>query len=257
MPEIQKHVILYSGGMDSFILGQMFPDAMKLYINIHSRYSRKEMAHLPDDVIINSGALNLREFEREDAIIPCRNMLLALIAAQYGNVIMLGATAGDQSRDKDTRFAYLASGLLNYMLSGPHFRGENLRDDPGIVLPIKGYDKTQLVAEYLRIWKKRHGSDSSWRDRAEQYLLDTVSCYDPTHTHCGHCKSCVRKWVALEMNNIEQPDGYWHQHPTTWGGWGAVMHQIQHSVVGWRTDSEDHSTRVCLEKHSIWREVAA
>ena len=135
--------------------------------------------------------------------------------------------------------------------------GEQRRIDPGVVLPIKGYDKIQLIGEYLAEWEKREGSGQEQRARAEQYLLDTVSCYHPTHIHCGHCKSCVRKWVALEMNGIQQPEGYWHAHPTTWDGWEGVMRALQHNIVGWRTDSEDYATRVCLERHGLWREVAA
>lgn len=230
-----RQVILYSGGMDSHILAHLHPHALRLYVDVGSRYSVKEMRHLPQGVVINHD-MNLGAWEREDAIIPCRNEFLVMVAAQYGDTIMLGATAGDQSRDKDERWAMMSTNLLQYMLSGAHFTDPERH--PQVVLPIKRFTKAELVAEYLRT-----GGDS-------EALARTVSCYHPDFTHCGHCKSCLRKWIALEYNDVPSMDeAEYAINPGTPEHWAEIIHKINNG--GWRTPAEDYQTSVVLRRHRI------
>jgi 7-cyano-7-deazaguanine synthase in queuosine biosynthesis len=218
--------------MDSFLLAHLFPDAAKVYVDVGSIYSAKEKAHLPADVMVERG-INLGKWERSDAIIPGRNAFMVLAASQYGDNIMLGATAGDQSRDKDDTWANMMTGLLRYMYSGKHFDPER---DMSVSLPIKDLTKAELVQQYMRA------------GGAMLPLRDTISCYHPEHLHCGRCKSCLRKWVALEWNRI--PSGaIWASDPRDPANWVEIVKTIKGK--GWRTLKEDAQTLSVLREHGI------
>lgn len=227
---MSKEVILYSGGMDSFIMSHMYPNAFKLYVDVRSKYADKEIANLPKDVVVHRG-LDLSMFERDDAIIPSRNLYMVLAAANYGDTIMLGATAGDQSHDKDETFAVQATRILNHMMSGSHFIPSRKLL---VTLPIKNRTKDALIKWYLNSYKG---------DR--EALVNSVSCYSEEHLHCGVCKSCTRKWLALEANNLSFDK--WHTHPSK-ADWTNVVTALQRGK--WRNDSEDRVARMVLER---WR----
>ena len=195
MEAFKEKVVLYSGGMDSFILGKMYPGALKLYVNTNSRYSEKEISYLESDVLIHNG-IDLSCFEREDSVVPCRNMYLALVASNYGNEIMLGATAGDQNEDNSELFANLASTTIGYLLSGAAFQPRKIK----VSLPIRALTKIELVNWYINRFKG---------DEFE--LAESVSCYSQLYKHCGVCKSCRRKWLALAYHGIDYT--VWHTHP--------------------------------------------
>ena len=67
-----KKVLLYSGGMDSWLIDKLWKPDIRLYVDMNTRYSKEEMKRLPDDTIIER--LDLSKWEREDKIIPLRNM---------------------------------------------------------------------------------------------------------------------------------------------------------------------------------------
>lgn len=233
---MSTQVILYSGGMDSFILAHLFPEAQLLYVDVGSKYSAKELIYLqrPDsrDVTVDT-SISLGSWERADAIIPGRNAFLALVASQYGDDIMLGATAGDQSRDKDDKWAAMMGQLLAYMYSGKHFQPPR---DMRVLLPIKDMTKAELVARYLQ------------RGGKHRALLNTVSCYSPHHFQCGRCKSCLRKWVALEANNIVSAN-IWASDPRDPKNWEEIIPRL--TGPGWRTPQEDDETRGVLRSHGL------
>ena len=108
-----KKVLLYSGGMDSWLIDKLWKPDIRLYVDMNTRYSKEEMKRLPDDTIIER--LDLSKWEREDKIIPLRNMYLIGIATNYGDEICLGATAGDRVLDKSPVFAELYEDLLGYL----------------------------------------------------------------------------------------------------------------------------------------------
>ena len=47
-----KKVLLYSGGMDSFIIDKLWKPDLKLYVDLKGIYNRTEIEHLPEDVEI-------------------------------------------------------------------------------------------------------------------------------------------------------------------------------------------------------------
>lgn len=223
---MEPQVILYSGGMDSLILGRMFPSALKLYVDTRSAYSKKELEFLPTDVLRAPSMLNLSHIERPDSIVPSRNAYLSLVAANYGDEIMLGATAGDASTDKDEKWAGMMTELLRYMYSSKHFTPREIK----VSLPIKDKTKAELVRWYV--------SDGHCIDT----LVHSVSCYSSEHKHCGVCKSCTRKWLALEAEGISC-DEIWHTHPRH-ANWDAVIAAL--SSGKWRSPVEDDYAKAVL-----------
>lgn len=226
-----QQVLLYSGGMDSFIAAHAYPGARLLYIDTGARYAAKELAHLPKvtpkhrPVVIDK-RLNLADVERDDLIVPARNLLLVTIATYYGNDIMLAATAGDKSTDKDQVFADKAAELLTHIYDSHHFKQGH--DSPVTVrLPYKEASKGQMVAEYLR------------QEGDPQALADTMSCYHPTLHHCGVCKACIRKWVALKRHGIHALVP-WATDPMSYKGWDEIVDKILNG--GWRCKAEDEET---------------
>lgn len=199
-------VILYSGGMDSYILGTMFPQAARVYFNLGTRYAAKELSCLPQGVIVDH-SLDLRELERPDSVVEFRNLLLAaLAAARYGTRVMLGATAGDLNVDNQPAFAEAASRLLTLLADPPR--------TVELALPIKHLTKCELVAYYIAA------------GNSAEALCKTVSCYHQTLMYCGRCKSCIRKWLAQEANGIDSTP--WDTHPSALPWLSADMQRTRH-----------------------------
>lgn len=181
-----KTVLLYSGGMDSWLISEIVKPDVKLYVNVKSRYAKAELEKLPEDVIVVD--LDLSQWEREDAIIPLRNLYFVMVASNYGDEIILGATAGDRVLDKSFRFADMTSNLLSYLYQKQHWTEAR---DIDVLLPFKYHTKTQLIEEYV----KRGGNlDRAWKQ--------SFSCYNPDHdgNECWSCKPCYRKFAAFWLN---------------------------------------------------------
>lgn len=188
-----KKVLLYSGGLDSFIADFLFKPDICLYIDVKGRYSYMELANMMDPTngkLVCEEMANLTKYERyDDLILPQRNAFFVLQAAFHGEHIMLGATYGDRSSDKDVTFASEMEVLLNHIWKPQHWlpNGREMKVD----LPLKDFTKTELVRKYLDA-----GGDG-------QILANVVSCYNGSSVACGKCKPCARKWVALKLNGID------------------------------------------------------
>lgn len=184
---MNDQVILYSGGLDSVLLAAKYPNALRVYFDMGTRYAQQEMARLPNNVIIDN-TLNFKTLERDNAIIPFRNLYLVARAVDYGNNIYMAATAGDRSKDKDADFFRQAQALLNHINDSWHGTGHEIY----LHTPLKKLSKSQAIAEYLI---EGHNPKA---------LLDSFSCYTPyKNKQCGECKPCVRKFAALAANNID------------------------------------------------------
>jgi 7-cyano-7-deazaguanine synthase in queuosine biosynthesis len=183
-----KRVLLYSGGLDSWLIDKLWKPDIKLYIDMNTEYSKQEIQNLPNDVIIEK--LDLGKWERKDAIIPLRNLYLIMLATNYGDVITLCATKGDRVLDKSFEFADKVTDLLNY-LNTPQWwlpEGRSIKID----LSSKHYTKQDLLRMYLN----QGGSiEKAWRE--------SFSCYHPNAgTPCMACKPCFRKFVAFAQEGF-------------------------------------------------------
>ncbi len=202
-------VLLFSGGSDSVLISHLYEPDYLVYINMHTRYSEEEINKIKNSAFANDPRLRIIDFpflgqyEREDAIIPLRNLYLPMVICnafpvdEYGDLdICLGATAGDRVLDKSPKFAEDASALLTYLYSPQHWipEGRKVR----INIDYKKYTKTEMLALY-----KNQGGDIN------QLMKESFSCYDPVDgdngkEECwcrnGICKPCFRKYIAYKLN---------------------------------------------------------
>lgn len=185
-------VMLFSAGMDSVILKELlgFSNAQCLFVDMGTKENKLEKQYIQQYYPETQMAeLSLVTNELPNKIIPFRNHHLALLAANYGSEIYFAFTAGDTTKDKDYVFKSQIEGILNYFaidktkvrLPGPY----------QIVMPVKKYTKTELVKQYI--------------DKElpiENLLVRSCSCYEGTALPCGSCRSCLRKYVAMQLNGI-------------------------------------------------------
>lgn len=185
-----KKVLLYSGGMDSWLISQIWKPDIRLYVDMNTRYSKEEIARLPVDVIVEK--LDLGKWERLDAIIPLRNLYLIALATNYGDNICIGATAGDRVLDKSFQFQEMYEELLRYLYQKQHWtekRNITLNFD------FKKYTKTQLLSIYL----KQGGN-------IDKAFNASFSCYNPIdNKECWQCKPCFRKFISFALNGYNFP----------------------------------------------------
>lgn len=202
-----KSVLLFSGGMDSLMMDHLLNPDYLLTIYHGQKYEAVEGHHIASLVkheIIDRhkiivDLLGLGKFERDDAIIPCRNLYFILLAANYGEAIYLGSMYGDRSLDKSPEFFQKAEDMLNFLYQEQHWCEKR---EFQVLAPYKNLTKTELVTLYL----EKGGNP--------EHLLKSYSCYEGGMKPCGWCKPCFRKWVSL-VNNQINCRGYFINSPWT------------------------------------------
>ncbi|TQE99422.1 MAG: hypothetical protein FKY71_08610 [Spiribacter salinus] len=210
-------VILNSGGMDSFFVARMVPDAHHVFVDVGQRYAHKEREaarriadHVgqPLEIVLSA---DIAKFEHKPSgIIPLRNAELILQAAQYGNDIYLGILSNEINSDKSPEFLRAMEEVLNiscraqYWSAGTHFT---------LHTPLGTQSKAQLVAGLLAAVRRDITYHAAW-----QTMLSTVSCYDGGGLHCGKCPSCFKRWVALTVATGVDADSLhpFVEDPATW-----------------------------------------
>ncbi len=203
MSSEKKTVLLYSGGMDSFICNFLFEPDILLYIKTGSRYEEKELKIINafDELggfggrLIIVDASSILGFELDNAHIPLRNLFFIEIASFYGDIVYLCALRGETSKDKTNKFRKMAQNIISYCWDD--VLGLQTKRKVKIEFPVRRYTKTKLLKKYIK-----KGGD------VEDLENFTVSCYDNKHRSCGWCISCLRRWVA-EINNGLWVKWYW------------------------------------------------
>lgn len=187
-----KKILLYSGGMDSWLIRRLWKPDECLYIDMKTRYSERERSRLDSNIRVVDFPLG--QWEREDAIIPLRNLYLSMVVCNTfpddDLDICLGATAGDRVLDKSPDFSHKASDLLSYLWQTQHWtKGRKVN----INIDFKNKTKTEMLAEYI----SRGGNIvDAW--------YGSFSCYNPVgDKNCGCCKPCFRKFVSFALNGME------------------------------------------------------
>lgn len=219
-----KEVLLYSGGMDSLIAWHYLDKPQTLYINLGHRYAQKEresiLRLLPIPKILQSSYGWY--FEREDAHIPGRNLLLGMFAAAEGfDKIWLVAQKGEQNiPDRSPEFFKDTSRILSF-----HFER-----DIQFLNPFPDWYKHDMVKWYL---------DNGFS--IEDLVYKSVSCYSADWFQCGQCPSCWRKYVALKYNGIQCEDAF-QGDVRTWGRenyypkletYDEGRQKVMREVMGW------------------------
>jgi len=189
-------VLLYSAGLDSYCLSKLYKMDILLFIISGTIDNQKERKLIEKAQNAMQIYLPLNQWELENKIIPYRNAFFVLAAAQYGNEIYIGATKGDTTKDKDYVFKSQMENILNYFAIDKH--KVKIQDYPYTVhMPFKNMTKTEIVASYLAKGFSR-----------EALLSESRSCYTGDKLECGECRSCMRKYVALILNNIDSTSNF-------------------------------------------------
>ncbi len=181
-----KKVLLYSGGMDSWLIDKLWKPDIKMYVNMHTEYSYQEISRLSSDVKIID--FPLVQYSLDNSIIPLRNLYLFLVACNetgFEDVsICLGALNGDRINDKSLMFVNLLQPLLTYLYMPQ-------QSQPGrevvVSLPFKNNSKRELLERYV---KEGGTLDEAWNN--------SFSCYHPKgNKPCLNCKACFRKAIPF------------------------------------------------------------
>ena len=182
-----KKVLLYSGGLDSWLIDKLWKPDVKLYVDTGSLGSKAEIPKLGSDVIVEKLDISKFELPERNYLLPLRNLYFCMLAMHYGDTICLGATSSSTNLDKNETFCKLAGDLLTYL--SPQVYKETKQIN--IVVPFKQYSKTDLLRMY-----KESGGD------LEEAFNATSSCYNPNKdgTMCKECSSCVKKLEAFRIN---------------------------------------------------------
>lgn len=172
------NVLLYSGGLDSWLIDKLARPEKKLYIKLKSQYASAEIDRLSSDVeIVCFQETILSRF----FFGPFRNGFFVWQAVQryHPDVVFLGGASGDRPVDTTKAFASLMEFFLNY-------NGSNTQ----VMIPFKSYTKSMLLKKYI----------DSGGDIMEAFW-STFSCYSPINgLECWECDACVRKWAAFALN---------------------------------------------------------
>lgn len=238
-PAERTTVALYSGGVDSYCMAYLTRPDVLLYVRMGGRYGEDEYAflHTPlgmaDNLTVIS-AHTLGRLELPDSkVIPGRNAVLAILASNFGDDILMGSVDSSTGHDKDNGFAARMNELFDWMYQPSRWLldGRNVR----LRLPFYHLTKTELVGQVLA---RGHSPDT--------LAGMTFSCYEPTREQgpgvewvqpCGKCPPCGRKWMAFTVYGIDV--GY--------DGREAIQPYINELEV-WGNDRSPHRSKKFCEE---------
>jgi 7-cyano-7-deazaguanine synthase in queuosine biosynthesis len=197
-------VVLYSGGIDSFILLDYVrkcidPNTQPVYFDIHSNYSEVEKEFIkksePDCIIDES--VSLGDMETDTAFIPNRNIILTTLAvSRYAKSIFIGGSKSDRIFDNNRECFDILSDFLT---------------------KIDGMEVVKITSPFWDVYKVdmiRWWANSNHGDELD-IMTNTFSCYTPLETpqtvdikvefdtmqlttnQCLACPACFRKNAAL------------------------------------------------------------
>lgn len=199
---MMKEVLLFSGGMDSFIAWHYLKRPMCLFVDLGHRYADLEEEvcdHLAGLVGMHLIKMRCQEvgqmFERRDAHIPLRNMMLATLGAMHAETVYIVCQEGERSiPDRSVEFFTKASSVLS------EASGETRIVDA----VFWEMTKVEMVKWYI---------DQSF---PENDLLETFSCFDSEDGKpCAACPACFRRAQAFMLNGIDEG---WHLKLAEWEG---------------------------------------
>jgi len=203
-----KNVLLYSGGLDSFCLHYILTkkgiehDLLVVLTGTDDNYIEVERAFKYINEPINTTCILLDKFELQNKIVPLRNALFILAAANFGNKIYFGSTVDDVPKDGDYIFKSIMETLLNYYGSDRNGVSEDMGYPYEIIMPFKEYTKAMIIQEYL-----------NYGGHIDGVLYTSYSCYKGSKKPCGICTHCLRKFVALLVNGIDVGINYYENDP--------------------------------------------
>ena len=216
---IEKAVVIYSGGMDSFtVLNKAVFEGLEVYA-LTFDYGQKHVKEvdfarnvcsamgIPHKIIditaINeliSGSSLTSNIEvpeghyagenMKSTVVPNRNMILLSLAVGYATSIkaskvFFGAHGGDHHVYPDCRPDFVKK--MNEVCAVANY------DFVEVVTPYLTSNKTEILRDGLKM--------------KLDYAL-TWTCYNGREKACGRCGSCVERLEAFEENQAEDPLAY-------------------------------------------------
>lgn len=180
-------MLLFTGGLDSLMAWRLAGEPECLYLHQPGNpYADQEveaigrlMRRLPDLQVRVAPGPPQPPVEA-DGHVQHRNLSLIVAAAQYSDVVMIGALKGETSPDKSRSFMRSAEAVLS----------KSERRQVTVLAPLKNKTKAQALRRHLKRWPLD-----------QEALRDTYSCYEGDE--CGQCQACFRRWVALYLNGVE------------------------------------------------------
>lgn len=203
-----KISILYSGGLDSYIMYRMalimHPEAhiRCIYYDHGQPVAKREIAGLPDfvevrriDWLDENKKPVAQPGRREGAImIPGRNLVFGTLLAcqELPDEIWIGALHGEthaKGTDKNWIFLEHLNRTINYVL-GPfrYYQPITVR----FPLAEKNLDKRSSVA-----WALENGCTID-------ELKSTRSCHSGETDRCGNCIQCFKRWCVFGSNGFSE-----------------------------------------------------
>lgn len=230
-----KKVLLYSGGMDSMCAAWMGAGGYDALLRVPSGagYDVPEaaacaaLAKLSErwaPVVTVERMFDFSSIERPgDRIVPNRNAHLVLAASLHGEHIEMAAVKGDRSCDKDEQFCAHMTALLDHMWQKQHWTPARQFH---IELPYKHLHKAALLRAALALGMPHTA------------LYLSYSCYTGNAQHCGLCKPCVRKYVAMTVCGVHAPRFVFAEAPHK-AAWLPEALTACKREQGWRCKEED------------------
>ena len=178
-------ILLASGGIDSYAAWHYLGRPLILFVNYGQPYFDIELgavqALYPADMINHVSLHGLPPLDPSKIHVPVRNLMLASLALRYSDDIALGGVKDEQCSDKSPSAFRHISAIFS----------KQERREITVFSPIWHFTKSQAVKDMV----SKHGT---------QLISKTVSCY--SHELCNDCESCFRRFVALAVNGIIEPD---------------------------------------------------
>lgn len=217
-----QFVLMFSGGLDSYLalltLLDNGIDPKLVYVEHGSKnndeqlFEAKKLAKRHGKELIIDRTLSLGQWEEENAFIPNRNGLLAFIGALYGDFIYFAIMDGEQTYEDCRQDTFMALSVALSKLSGRP-----------VVVNSPFWELTK--AEVIENLDPEH----------YPYLKETYSCHNGTYKHCGYCSACFRRFVAFEVNGIEDE---WIVDPWTTGLAEDYYEKAMSDYYGGKRDGE-------------------
>jgi len=181
-----KEILLFSGGIDSYIAWEYLKRPQTLYLNLNHKYLSQEInsvLNLIPSTIIRS--LEIGIFEENDANIPMRNLYMTMYAVNmnYDKVWLIVQKDEMSIPDRNNEFFIKTSDLLSIL------------NNRKIIVdtPFRELSKVEMVEWYV---KNNFSIDK---------LKETWACYSPIDNKpCGNCGACFRRFISLSLNKIEE-----------------------------------------------------
>jgi len=194
------NVLLYSGGLDSYIASYYLYlnkslELLPIYVDLKTQYSKEELRHIKKQTIANKSViilkdiLNMRDLEEDiSAYVPNRNLLLFSIVSSYINfssrdqeiTIYTGGLKDDMVSDQNPDFYNATSSAISLSLN------TNVQ--------VKSAFNFEMTKQEIVDWFR-----DTLPNKANTLDKDTFSCYSPVnHKECIGCKACFRKNVAIQ-----------------------------------------------------------